>query len=242
MKKLFYFVILLGIFTACNQQKNTQLSYEVDPFNKEVVVGDILETSAYTYLFVNEKSQQYWIAVTKTQAEIGKTYYFSEAMEMKDFHSKELDRTFDVVFFVGNLSNQPIPARPTAASPSMTMPSAQSSKTPPMKQDVKIEPIDGSIPLVDLFEKSDSFAGKTIKVVGKVTKFNASIMGRNWVHIQDGTGNDEFFDLTITTQDEVNVGDVVIFEGVITLKKDLGSGYFFQILMEEAKASKLSLQ
>ena len=127
---------------------------------------------------------------------------------MKDFHSKELDRTFDLVLFVGNLSNQPIPARPTAANPSMTMPQAQSSKTPPMKQDIKIEPIDGSIPLVDLFEKSESYAGKTIKVVGKVTKFNASIMGRNWVHIQDGTGNDEFFDLTITTQDEAGLEDI----------------------------------
>lgn len=242
MKKIFYLVVLLIGVTACNQQKSTQVSYEVDPFNKEVVVGDVLQTNSYTYLLVNEKSQQYWIAVTKTDAEIGKTYYFSEGMEMKGFHSKELDRTFDMVLFVGNLSNQPIPAHPTAASPSMTMPPVQNTKTPVTKQDIKIEPIDGSIPLIDLFEKSESFSGKTIKVVGKVTKFNASIMGRNWVHIQDGTGNDEFFDLTITTQDEVKVDDVVIFEGVITLKKDLGSGYFFQILMEEAKASKLSLQ
>jgi hypothetical protein len=67
-------------------------------------------------------------------------------------------------------------------------------------------------------------------------------MSRNWVHIQDGTGTEEFFDLTVTTQDMVSPGDIILFEGKITLQKDFGSGYYYEILMEEAKASKLSLQ
>lgn len=39
----------------------------------------------------------------------------------------------------------------------------------------------------------------------------------------------------------LNVGDVAVFEGVVTLNKDLGSGYFFKILLEDAKVSKLSI-
>jgi hypothetical protein len=60
-------------------------------------------------------------------------------------------------------------------------------------------------------------------------------MGKNWVHIQDGTEYNGQYDLTITTQEKVNVGDVVVFEGIISLNKDFGFGYAYDILMENAK-------
>ena len=60
-------------------------------------------------------------------------------------------------------------------------------------------------------------------------------MGKNWVHLQDGTGEPGNDDLLVTTQEEVAVGDVVVFEGTIVLNKDFGSGYSYEILMEEAK-------
>jgi hypothetical protein len=69
-------------------------------------------------------------------------------------------------------------------------------------------------------------------------KFSGGIMNRNWVHIQDGTKDNGKFDLTVTTQDSVKVGDVVIFEGKIALNKDIGAGYFYEILMEDAKMRK----
>ncbi|PLW99344.1 MAG: nucleotide-binding protein, partial [Marinilabiliales bacterium] len=70
---------------------------------------------------------------------------------------------------------------------------------------------------------------------GKVTKFNSKIMNRNWIHLQDGTGNSGGFDFTATTSDEVNVGDIITIEGVITLEKDFGAGYFYDIIMESGK-------
>jgi len=240
MKKLFVLIILISALYSCDQQ-GPKVDYAVDPRNREVVVGDVLQASSYTYLLVNEKSQQYWMAVTSADIEKGKTYFFTESMEMRDFHSKELDRTFDLILFVGNLSNKPIPAQGASMQPSKAMPHTN-TKTTPTKQDINIKPADGSVALVEIFNTPDAYAGKTVKVTGQVTKYNSGIMGKNWVHIQDGSANEDFFDLTITTKDEVAVGDVVIFEGVITLNKDLGSGYFFKILMEDAKASKLSLQ
>lgn len=239
MKKLFLLSVLVSLLAGCGQQ-GVKVDYAVDPANREIVAGDVLQASSYTYILANEKSQQYWIAVSRADVETGKTYYFSESMEMVNFHSKELDRTFDLILFVGNLSDMPVPAQSQAARPQMSMP--QASKTPAVKQDIKVEPVEGSMPLQQLFDKPDNFSGKVVKVAGQVTKFNSGIMGKNWVHIQDGSANEDFFDLTITTKDDVAVGDVVIFEGTITLNKDLGSGYFFKILMEDAKASKLSLQ
>ena len=63
-------------------------------------------------------------------------------------------------------------------------------------------------------------------------------MKKNWVHIQDGTKDAGKFDLTVTTQDSVKVGDVVIFEGVAAFNKDVGAGYFYEILLEDAKVKK----
>ena len=61
-------------------------------------------------------------------------------------------------------------------------------------------------------------------------------MGKNWVHIQDGSGED--LDLTVTTQESVKIDSVVTFEGVISLNVDLGSGYLFEVMMEKAKVIK----
>ena len=58
-------------------------------------------------------------------------------------------------------------------------------------------------------------------------------MNKNWVHVQDGSGDDKVYDLTVTTLEKVNVGDIVNFSGKIVLKKDFGMGYFFEVLMED---------
>jgi len=63
-------------------------------------------------------------------------------------------------------------------------------------------------------------------------------MGRNWVHIQDGTSAGKYFDLTITTQDVVETGDVVVFSGKVVLNKDFGAGYQYDLIMEEAVLAK----
>ena len=63
-------------------------------------------------------------------------------------------------------------------------------------------------------------------------------MHRNWAHIQDGTKSGEQFDLTVTTMENVKVGDVVIFEGTVSLKKDFGAGYFYEVIVENARLVK----
>lgn len=103
------------------------------------------------------------------------------------------------------------------------------------KADVKIEPCTDCITIAKLAEEKQSYGGKMIKIKGQVTKFNAGIMGKNWVHIQDGSEYKDNFDLTITTDINVAVGQIVTFEGKISLDKDFGYGYAYNILMEEGK-------
>jgi hypothetical protein len=105
----------------------------------------------------------------------------------------------------------------------------------PEKASVTITPCEGCIKIADLIANKKSYAGKTIKVSGVVTKYNAEIMGKNWVHIQDGSESNGQFDLTITTSQKVVVDENVTFEGIIALDKDFGYGYVYGILMEEGK-------
>jgi hypothetical protein len=101
-----------------------------------------------------------------------------------------------------------------------------------------IEPCEGCVKISDLFSGKKTYEGKVIRITGKVTKFNAGIMGKNWVHIQDGSEFEGEYDLTVTTAGEATVGNVMTFEGKIALDKDFGYGYFYKIIMEDGVASR----
>ncbi len=98
-----------------------------------------------------------------------------------------------------------------------------------------INPATDIITLAELFANKETYANKIIKVKGEVKKFNSKIMGKNWIHIQDGTEHLGENDLTVTSQMETKPGDIIIIEGKIILDKDFGSGYFYKIIMEEGK-------
>lgn len=103
------------------------------------------------------------------------------------------------------------------------------------KMNVKVEPCEGCITISNLLANKKSYTGKVVKVKGKVTKYNPEIMGKNWVHIQDGSEFEGGFDLTITTDKKAAIGEDITFEGKIVLDKDFGYGYFYSVLMEDGK-------
>jgi hypothetical protein len=104
------------------------------------------------------------------------------------------------------------------------------------KENVKVEPCADCITIAKLLGDKKAYEGKVIKVKGQVTKYNAGILGKNWIHIQDGTEYGEGFDLTVTTDITATVGDIVTFEGKIALDKDFGYGYSYSVIMEEGKS------
>ena len=191
-----------------------------------VVVQEVIQVSAYTYLRVKENDADFWIAIKKTPVEPGETISYANPMEMRDFTSKELQRTFDKIFFIGAYRKGDASAPATAAP--RTKPAIDN-------KEISIAPAEGGISIGELFSNRATYAGKTVIIKGQVVKFSATIMSRNWVHLQDGTSGDGKRDLTITTQDKAAVGDVVTFEGKITLDKDFGAGYKYEVIMEEAK-------
>jgi hypothetical protein len=103
------------------------------------------------------------------------------------------------------------------------------------KEDIKLDPAQGGITIAELYSNKKSYSGKVVRINGKVTKVNTAIMGKNWIHIQDGTESGGQFDLTITSNIVPNLGDVFTFEGTIALDKDFGYGYTYPVMMEEGK-------
>jgi hypothetical protein len=101
--------------------------------------------------------------------------------------------------------------------------------------EMKLDPVLGGITISDLFRDKKNYSGKTVKVQGKVTKVNPSIMGKNWIHIQDGTQFEGLFDLTITSDFIPELGSVITVEGKVALDKDFGYGYTYPVLLEEGK-------
>lgn len=228
------FISVLAVLTACQQKKSSADAADLPPGTHVVDVIEVIQTSNYTYLQVFENNAKYWIAVTRREAKPGDVLYFTNAMEMTNFHSRELNRDFASILFVNDPSDTPVKAE--------TM-QKQSGKTPASRfAEISVEPANGGITIAELYKNKSSYAGKKVKIRGVVVKYNANIMQRNWLHIQDGTANKEDFDLTITTQETFAEGDTVTFEGTIILDKDFGSGYSYSVLMEEAHAVEKSAQ
>lgn len=88
-----------------------------------------------------------------------------------------------------------------------------------------------------LYAGKDRFNGKRIRISGKVVKVNNGIMGKNFFHLQDGTGKTGMNDLTVTTLDVVHVGDNVVVTGLVAVNRDFGAGYSYPLILEEASVS-----
>ena len=96
----------------------------------------------------------------------------------------------------------------------------------------------GGYQVGEIYAKGAELGGKSVKVRGRVVKFTPNIMGTNWIHIQDGSGEGATVDLTVTTSEIVAVGDVIVAEGVLAIDKDFGAGYVYAAIIEKAAVTK----
>jgi hypothetical protein len=213
------------------------------------VKGKVLErldAPPYSYLKISVGKEEMWAAVPKTDVEKGKEVTVVNAMPMNGFESKTLNRKFDVVFF-GTLEGanpaadaKPAPSMDTSPG-NMAAQHANVAKGPSDVGDVKVDKASGADArtVAEVYAQKSQLKDKPITIRGKVVKYNAGIMGKNWLHIRDGSGTaDKDNDLTITSQDVAKVGDVVVVKGAVRIDKDFGAGYAYPVIIEDAKISK----
>jgi len=217
---------------ATSQAKPVKALEEATTEVHEVVVMDLLHAEKYTYLDVTEDDNRFWIAIPRKEVEVGQTYYYVGGLKKTNFKSEEYDRTFETIYLVGDVRKEPIFSGNASVPEALDRDGSDNRRD--RDHDTAINTPDDGITLEELFTNREKYDGQTVKVRGKCVKINKAIMGRNWVHIQDGTGGDKPYDLTATTSDDIPVGTVVTLEGKIVLNKDFGAGYFYDIIMEDA--------
>ena len=201
------------------------------------VTGTVAETfdaAGYTYLKLKTDDGDKWAAVRQTPVKQGQTVTMTVQMTAEKFESKTLKRTFDRILF-GSLEG-PGAAPVAAAQQHMSAPAA-ADNTP-----IKVAKAEGSDAksVAEVWASREALKDGKVVVRGKVVKFLGGIMGKNWIHLRDGSGSaaDGTNDVLVTTLDETKIGDVVLARGTVRTDVNLGSGYAYKVLVDEAKLQK----
>lgn len=225
----------------------------------------------YTYLNLKDSTGQIWAAIPKTQVETGKEIEISNIIVMQDFQSKTLNKTFDIILFAVPSGGSRVCSMPQGGMPPGTeMPPGDmppGTEMPPgmmpggmprgsmpaegmgavqpktISQEIKVSKATGedAYAIEEIYAKKKDLAQKPVRVRAKVVKFLPAIMGKNWIHIQDGTGSAENnnYDITVSALETAAVGDEVIVNGTLGVDKDFGFGCAFALIIEDAAIKKV---
>jgi len=221
-----------------------------------------LDAPPYSYLQVKTSQGDVWAAVPQTKLDKGATVRVYNPMLMQKFESKTLKRTFDEVYF-GTLTPDGSDANVNGAGQAPpggaagAMPPGAAGAMPPggnphagvamptPSEPVKVGKVEkatgaDAYTIAEAWAKKDALAGKTVTIRGTVVKYNAQVMGKNWLHLQDGSGDAAkgTNDITVTTMDHVTKGSTVTIRGTVKTSQDFGAGYKYAIIVEDAKVVK----
>ncbi len=211
--------------------------------------GKVLQTmdsGGYTYVYIQKKDgEKVWVAASATPVTVGSQVTFKGGMEMRNFESKSLKRTFDrIIFADAVVSDSPAKSVPAVSTKDNHKNVSGGSKAAASDKNVKISVSKASganaYTVQEIFANSGKLNKKKVVVKGKVVKVAIGIMGKNWIHIQDGSGSNakNNHDLVCTSQAVADVDDVVTVSGVVAKDKDFGGGYKYSAILEDSTIKK----
>lgn len=202
-------------------------------------VQEVLEASGFTYMRLKTKEGEYWTSVPKTAIAKGATVDVENIMAMRDFRSNSLNRTFPLLL-LGNLAGKAA-ANPHGSGGAVN-PHNGMVQAPPPAVDIKVSrATDANARTVaEVVTKSAELKDRPVSVRGRIVRYNEGIMGRNWIHLRDGSGTDADYsnDVLVRTTQAAKVGDIVTADGTVRTDQDFGSGYAYKVLIEDAKLRK----
>jgi GW (Gly-Tryp) dipeptide domain len=190
-----------------------------------VVVKEVLPTSKYVYLLVEEGGSEFWISTLKIEVKVGETYFYRDGLLKTNFHSTEHNRTFEKLYLVSQIVKVDH-GNTAGAGNEMGTSETNIAVTP------KNVVVPGSVRISELVANPTKYNGKEIQISGVITKVNVGIMNRNWLHLKDGSKDE--YDLVVTSDQGVPEGHTVTLKGKVALNKDFGAGYKYAIIVEDA--------
>ena len=204
-------------------------------------VLEVIDVEAYTYLRLKTANGEMWAAVNRSPVKNGTEVTIYDPAVMENFTSPALKRTFPAIVF-GTLGTAAPAAGPATAGGAahagadIGQMHGSVGKSVDLGS-VKVAKAEGPSgrTVAEVNANRLALKDKTVTIHAKVVKVNAEIMGKNWVHLRDGSGSaaDASEDLLVTTKELPNVGDVVTAKGVVRTDVNLGSGYAYKVLVED---------
>ncbi len=249
IEKLFLLILTVAfiamINTACEKPQKAPEPQKVQqpatgPITQDSspnITGKVAETmnsGGYTYVKLEKEGREIWVAVGEADIKVGDDMAFYSGSVMHNFTSKTLGRTFDsIVFSPGPIGVQGDPNHSEFMS---------TGAVKPEMENIQVEKAAGAdaYTIGELYEKSADLNAKSVTVKGAVVKVSTGIMGMNWVHMQDGSGDIAAgsHNLVVTTDDVPLVGETITVSGTLTKDKDFGQGYKYAVILENAAVSK----
>jgi hypothetical protein len=203
------------------------------------VTGKVLEVrnvDSYTYLRLGTSNGELWAAILAAKVRKDSTVTIENGVIMNDFFSKSLKKTFPHVLF-GSLAGAATPSTARGHALGTNFPLIPAQKLDTIN-DAEVAKASGAnaYTVAEIIARSAELRDKPVVLHARVVKFNGGIMGRNWLHLRDGSGSaeNETNDILATSAGEARVGDVVTVKGIIRTDKDFGAGYAYKVMIEEA--------
>lgn len=211
---------------------------------KEILSGTVQFTKVegkYTYIQLQQAGKEVWVAASDFDVTVGDEIEYAGGVQMYDFHTKALDRTFDEILFLTNIRKKP-EAKSILQS---EMPNDDNHRNLVSAQPVVAAPAPGEVvkseaelSIAQLFAQRSAMAGKVVSVRGKVLKVSNNILGKTWVTLSDGTGTAPDDKLLVTTLQEIEIGATLSATGKVKTNIDLGMGYAYKVVLEDANFSR----
>ncbi len=224
-----------GTQESVERQKNAGIVFQEDDSSLSGKVVETMDSGGYTYVNIEKNGKKTWVAVPQMKVSKGQNISFEPGMVMRDFTSKTLNRTFDAIVFSPGVTGQG-GAGSDVGSAHHKKPDVSSSKP------ITVEKASGpdAYTVAELYKKGAALDKKGVVIRGQVVKFSSNIMGKNWIHIQDGSGDSSegTHDIPVTSQDAASVGDIITVKGTLYKDKDFGSGYKYSVIVEDASINK----
>jgi len=222
-----------------NSQRTASAAAAPTDFTGKVI--ETMRTAGYTYFLVDTGKIKVWAAAPQFTVKAGDSVSVGDGMPMPNYHSKTLNRDFELVVFTGSVKVNGVSSGPSASANSGELPKGHppipGSEAKPAVNLSGIKKAEGGRSIAEIYAEKAKLSGKKVKVRGRVVKYNDEIMGKNWIHIQDGTGSAGSNDLTVTTASKAKVGDLILANGVVAINRDFGGGYKYSVIIEDAQVT-----
>ena len=221
MKQLTPILALLVLIPACGKEETS--AQPTGPHPDEGKVLEKIDVPNYTYIRTVRLGKEIWVAAPTTVVEVGDQVIVPEGMPQRNYHSETLNRTFDRLYMVSGVqvvgreqpsmpSGQPggMPGMPEGhppigpegqlggEAPATASTPDQHTKPGKVTIETKTEKAEGGCSVAEIFASKADLKDKMVILRGKVVKFNPEIMGKNWLHVQDGSGEAGSNDITVT--------------------------------------------